>query len=299
MNKLLAVTTGNNITEGFHSYLSYAYSQRVLSPEEEKSLFMRYQQKNDLDAVRQLILSHLRFVAFIAKSYTGYGLPIEDLVQEGNIGLMKSIKRYDITHGIRLATHAVHWIKSEIHEYVLKNWKLVKVATTKAQRKLFFNLRKAKQHLGWMTGEEMREVASYLKVNQEEVKEMEARMRQADVYFDPSFGDARDEAPDPMQASSKLLEDHSANPEQQTAQADFRIHFTQTLANALCTLPSRSRDIVQHRVLCEDEDKVSLKSLSEKYGISQERVRQIEVKALSHLREHLMDAGLSPSVMGA
>ena len=191
MTTALTLNHSASLTGGFQSYLNYVNSLPLLTEDEERDLFTRFQQQNDLEAARKIVLSHLRFVVYIAKSYSGYGLPLEDLVQEGSVGLMKSVKRFDLSKGVRLASFAVHWIKAEIHEYVLRNWKLVKVATTKAQRKLYFNLRKMKKQLGWMNQNELDHIADSLDVDAKDVAEMESRLYQHDSHFDESFGESR------------------------------------------------------------------------------------------------------------
>jgi len=271
--------------DGLSSYISYAKSIPILSAEEEKVLFERFQSENDLEAARSIILSHLRFVVYIAKSYAGYGIPIEDLIQEGNIGLMKSVKRFELSHGVRLASFAVHWIKSEIHEYVLKNWRLVKVATTKAQRKLFFNLRKAKKNLGWLTKAEAEQIAQELNVKTNEVFEMESRLIQKDVFFDPSYGDRVDHEDCTLSAKALHLEDHSTRPDLICEYDEHRSDSIEALREAISTLDERSQDIINSRWF--SEKKVSLKVLANKYGVSMERIRQIEASAIKKLKKSL------------
>ena len=233
-------------------------------------------------------MAHLRFVASIAKGYMGYGLPMEDLVQEGSIGLMKSVKRFDLSYGVRFVTFAMHWIKSEIQEYVLRNWKLVKVATTKAQRKLFFNLRRCKKQIGWMSQDEKTEVAHYLGVKEEEVGEMEARLIQSDSYFDESFGESKNEDYQLGLAEAKLLEDHSSNPENILEVENFKHKCLQEVNRFVEALDERSKDILSSRWLIADKsERLSLKDLADKYAISLERVRQIEVKTLAALKDYL------------
>lgn len=289
-----AITTplqSTTLTGGFQSYLNYVYSQPVLTADEEHELFVRFQQENDLEAARKIILSHLRFVAFIARRYSGYGLPIEDLVQEGSIGLMKSVKRFDLSHGVRLASFALFWIKAEIQEYVLRNWKLVKIATTKAQRKLFYNLRKMKKQLSWMNNEDALEIASYLNVSVDDVHEMEARLYQCDSYFDESFGEAKNRDSDHHPAASKLIEDRSTSPDRIIDQ-DFEERSLSEIRKYLGTLDDRARDIIESRWMIDSEARVSLRTLAHRYGISIERVRQVESATLLKLREHLQACGI-------
>lgn len=272
----IAITPGANLD----AYLSTVSSIPVLSAEEEKSLAIRFYEQNDLDAARQLVLAHLRFVAHIAKSYNGYGLPQADLIQEGNIGLMKAIKRFDPSVGVRLVSFAVHWIKAEIHEYVLKNWRIVKVATTKAQRKLFFNLRSAKKRIGWLTNDEVKAVASDLGVEPKDVREMEGRLAAYDATFDAPVDQDDDQAK--VQAPAYYLEDHSADPAYQFEQEDAESSNNNNLHTALAALDDRSRDILQQRWLAEE--KATLHDLADKYGVSAERIRQLEKNAMKKLK---------------
>lgn len=274
--------------DGLSSYLSYAKSIPMLSVEEERALFERFQLENDLEAARTIILSHLRFVVYVAKSYAGYGIPIEDLIQEGNIGLMKSVKRFELSHGVRLASFAVHWIKAEIHEYVLKNWRLVKVATTKAQRKLFFNLRKAKKKLGWISTEEAEQIAKDLNVKTNEVFEMESRLHQRDTFFDSTFGDRVDDDVDNDSAKASYLEDHSTRPDLICENDENASDAIESLREAISKLDDRSQDIINSRWY--SEKKVSLKVLAEKYGVSLERIRQIEAAAFKKLKAMLPES---------
>jgi len=248
----------------------------VLSVEEEKDLARRYHEGDDIDAVRQLILSNLRFVVHVARSYSGYGLPQSDLIQEGNVGLMKAVKRFDPEVGVRLVTFAVHWIKAEIHEYVLRNWRIVKVATTKAQRKLFFNLRKSKKRLGWFSNEEVSAVANDLGVEPAEVLRMETRLNAKDMAFDAPVGE------DDSYSPSMFLEGDSRDPADQAEADNWQDIQSRKLQLALTTLDERSQDILQHRWL--NEDKTTLHALAEKYGISAERIRQLENNAIKKLQ---------------
>ncbi|MBZ6065993.1 RNA polymerase sigma factor RpoH [Aeromonas schubertii] len=264
------------------SYIQGVNTIPVLSAEEERALAERLQQDGDLEAARQLVMSHLRFVVHVAKSYAGYGLPQADLIQEGNIGLMKAVKRFDPSVGVRLVSFAVHWIKAEIHEYVLRNWRMVKVATTKAQRKLFFNLRKAKKHLGWFSQEEVRAVADDLGVSPEEVVEMEARMSGHDQAFDLLDDDEDGFAP------VHYLEDKSSDLASNFESDNWDDHATSRLASALATLDERSQHIIRARWL-DEENKATLQELADAYGVSAERVRQLEKNALKKLKD-AMDA---------
>ena len=265
-------------------YIQAVNSIPVLSAEEERELAMRLQQDGDLEAARQLVMSHLRFVVHVAKSYSGYGLPQADLVQEGNIGLMKAVKRFDPSVGVRLVSFAVHWIKAEIHEYVLRNWRMVKVATTKAQRKLFFNLRKSKKRLGWLNHEEVQAVAADLGVSAADVTEMEARMSNYDQAFD-LVGDDEDEG---GFAPVHYLEDKSSDLAANIENDNWDSHATRRLRAAMATLDERSQHIIRARWL-DDESKTTLQELADTYGVSAERVRQLEKNALKKLKD-AMDA---------
>ena len=261
-------------------YIQAVNSIPVLSAEEERELAMRLQQGGDLEAARQLVMSHLRFVVHVAKSYSGYGLPQADLVQEGNIGLMKAVKRFDPSVGVRLVSFAVHWIKAEIHEYVLRNWRMVKVATTKAQRKLFFNLRKSKKRLGWLNHEEVQAVAADLGVSAADVTEMEARMSNYDQAFD-LVGDDEDEG---GFAPVHYLEDKSSDLAANIENDNWDSHATRRLSAAMATLDERSQHIIRARWL-DDESKTTLQELADTYGVSAERVRQLEKNALKKLKD--------------
>ncbi|MCW8109257.1 RNA polymerase sigma factor RpoH [Alteromonas ponticola] len=250
----------------------------MLSAAEERELATRLREEDDLGAARKLVMSHLRFVVHIAKSYSGYGLPQADLIQEGNIGLMKAVKRFDPTVGVRLVSFAVHWIKAEIHEFVLKNWRIVKVATTKAQRKLFFNLRKAKKRLGWFTHAEVQTVAEELGVSTKEVLQMEARMSSQDQAFDLSADDDENSNFAPVQ----FLEDKSADVEMDVINNDWDTNASKRLYSAIKTLDERSQDIIETRWLADN--KITLQDLADKYQVSAERVRQIEKNAMKKLQ---------------
>ncbi|MFZ7202350.1 RNA polymerase sigma factor RpoH [Avibacterium avium] len=258
-------------------YIRAANEYPMLSQEEEKELAERLYYKEDLEAAKKLILSHLRFVIHVARGYSGYGLPQADLIQEGNIGLMKAVKRFNPEVGVRLVSFAVHWIKAEIHEYVLRNWRIVKVATTKAQRKLFFNLRKTKQRLGWFNDNEVDMVAQELGVSKQDVIEMESRMTGSDVGFDLS-NDDDDEA----YAPALYLEDNTSNFAAELENENYETQATDQIAQAMESLDARSQDIIKARWL--DENKATLQDLAAKYNISAERVRQLETNALKKLK---------------
>lgn len=264
-------------------YLDSVQQIPVLTRDEEIELFRQFQDHEDLNAARTIILSHLRYVAYIARSYTGYGLPLEDLIQQGNIGLMKSVKRFNLDHEVRLVTFAVHWIKAEIHEYILKNWKIVKVATTKAQRKLFFNLRKSKDRLGWFSADEVTQVAEDLNVKREDVMEMEARLGQVDTSFDMTASEDDDNFS--SSPSLYLAGNDSDDPAWVVADEEITDIQSHGLATALASLDERARDIVQSRWL--EDDKMGLKELSDKYGVSMERIRQIESRSFEKMQAYI------------
>jgi RNA polymerase sigma-32 factor len=256
----------------------------VLSAEEERRLALRYREHGDLEAARQLVLSNLRFVVHIARGYSGYGLLQSDLVQEGNIGLMKAVKRFDPDMNVRLVSYAVHWIRAEIHEFILRNWRIVKVATTKAQRKLFFNLRSAKKRLGWFGRDEVDDVARDLGVRPEDVLEMEARISGYDASFDPATNE-RDESNERALAPAAYLQDVSADPGMQFEQTDWDEHNEERLHDALGDLDERSRDILYQRWLADE--KKTLQDLADKYQVSAERIRQLEKSAFKKIRATL------------
>ena len=251
----------------------------VLSREDETALATRFRDGNDVEAARQLVLSHLRFVVHIARGYLGYGLPMGDLVQEGNVGLMKAVKRYDPAVGVRLVSFAVHWIRAEIHEYVLRNWRLVKVATTKAQRKLFFNLRKYKRNLGWLSAEETATVARELGVTEGEVTEMERRLASRDLSYDPA-PDADEE--EESYAPSAYLPAPDADPALAVEREEWDDDVSGRVAAAMESLDARSQAILRARWM--SEPKATLHDLAEQYGVSAERIRQIEANAIRKLR---------------
>ena len=264
------------------AYINSVHSIGILTPEEEKKLAEDLYYRNDLDAARKLVLAHLRFVIYIAKSYSGYGLSEADLIQEGNIGLMKAIRKFNPEMGVRLVSFAVHWVKAEIHEYVLKNWKIVKIATTKAQRKLFFNLRGKKKGLDWFTEEEIEQVAKDLGVKPSEVREMEKRLSGSDMSFDPLSDSDDDEA---TYAPSQYLQDEDANPADIFENESLSEENTSQLYEAINQLDDRSRDILQDRWLADE--KLTLHDLAEKYEISAERVRQIEKNAMKKVKQSI------------
>ena len=250
-----------------------------------KSSQKNLHENNDLNAAKQLVLAHLRYVVRIAKGYTGYGLPLGDLIQEGNVGLMKAVKRFDPAFGVRLVSFAVHWIKAEIHEFVLRNWRIVKIATTKAQRKLFFNLRSFKKRLGWFTAQEHREIANDLGVDVKEVIRMEEALNNTmDCSFDGSDSDDENSAPAPVH----VLEDRSMEPSQMIEANNTAEHAHQNLSTALSTLDPRSKDIVQRRWLTDN--KATLHDLAAKYSVSAERIRQLEENAMKKLKQVIEEA---------
>jgi RNA polymerase sigma-32 factor len=272
-------------TGSLESYLQAIHSIPVLTADEEKSLAMRLRDTHDLAAARKLVMSHLRFVAHIARGYTGYGLPLADLIQEGNIGLMKAVRRFDPDKGVRLVSFAVYWIRAEIHEYILRNWRIVKVATTKAQRKLFFNLRSSKKRLGWFNHEEVNAVAKDLGVSPHEVLEMESRMSGQDIGFDLRNDDDEDNAaPAP---AAFLHGAASEGPAEQLEDAEWEDYNKTRLSNALSTLDERSQDIVQRRWLADQ--KSTLQDLADKYEVSAERIRQLENNAMKKLPTALVN----------
>ena len=262
------------------SYINTIHNIGILSKEEEKKLAEDLYYRNDLDAARKLVLSHLRFVVYVAKTYSGYGLPEGDLIQEGNIGLMKAVRRFNPEVGVRLISFAVHWIKAEIHEHVLRNWKIVKIATTKAQRKLFFNLRSKKKGLNWLTEKEIDDISKDLGVKPSEVREMEKRLTGTDMSFDPVESEENEEADF---SPANYLEDSSANPSEIVESEDDLALNTTQLYKALKQLDDRSRDIIYDRWL--SDEKLTLHELADKYGISAERVRQIEQNAMKKVKQ--------------
>jgi len=262
------------------AYIGAVHQIPVLSVEDEQRLARRLRDEDDLAAAQELVLSHLRFVVHVARGYSGYGLPIGDLIQEGNIGLMKAIKRFDPTIGVRLVSFAVHWIRAEMHEFILKNWRIVKVATTKAQRKLFFNLRKSKTRLGWLNAEEVRAVAADLNVSEREVLEMESRLSGRDIGFDAPSDEDDDHAP-PSPAAYLMAE--GEDPSQAYERADSEDHQLELLRDGMARLDARSRDIIRRRWLDADS-KITLQELADEYGVSAERIRQVEANALKKMK---------------
>jgi RNA polymerase sigma-32 factor len=270
-----------NLSVGtFDSYLNVVGQMPKLTPEQEHDLAVRYRDSGDLEAAKELVMSNLRFVAHVARGYSGYGLPLPDIIQEGNIGLMKAVKRFDPDVGVRLVSFAVHWIKAEIHEYVIKNWRIVKVATTKAQRKLFFNLRKSKKHLGWLTHDEAQAIATDLDVDIKIVYEMEKRMDGQDMAFDLPLDDSDDES---YTAPESYLMQHNADPAMLLENSDWQGHEEDLLADALANLDERSLDILNSRWL--SDEKATLHELADKYNVSAERIRQLEKNAMKKLKD--------------
>ncbi len=261
-----------------NSYIHAVGAIPVLSKENEQALSRRFNETEDLDAARELVMAHLRFVVHIAKGYTGYGLPLGDLIQEGNVGLMKAVKRFDPDYGVRLVSFAVHWIRAEIHEFVLKNWRIVKVATTKAQRKLFFNLRKKKKSLAWLSHAETLAVAEDLGVSPKEVTEMERRLSARDAIFDPPTAADDEHSFTP----AAYLPSPNANPATLVEKADWTDDATERMTAAMKDLDERSRDILQNRWLTDK--KMTLHELADRYGVSAERIRQVEANAIKKLR---------------
>ncbi|AMG03134.1 MULTISPECIES: RNA polymerase sigma factor RpoH [Vibrio] len=268
--------------DSLDSYIRSVNGYPMLSADEERELAERLHYKGDIDAAKGLILSHLRFVVHVARGYSGYGLPMADLVQEGNIGLMKAVKRFNPEMGVRLVSFAVHWIKAEIHEYVLRNWRIVKIATTKAQRKLFFNLRKSKKRLGWFNNGEVETVARELGVEPSEVREMESRLAAQDAAFEMSAED--DENGMAYTAPVLYLEDKHSDLADNLEAENWEAHTTQRLSMALASLDERSQHIVRARWL-DDDNKTTLQDLAEMYGVSAERIRQLEKNAMRKLKE--------------
>ena len=284
MSKDLILATNHlPIASGsLEQYIQQVNSIPMLTAEEEYELGDRLQKHGDIEAAQRLIMSHLRFVVRIARGYQGYGLALADLIQEGNVGLMKAVKRFKPDRKVRLVSFAVHWVRAEIHEFVLRNWRIVKIATTKAQRKLFFNLRSSKKRLGWFSQEEVEGVAKDLGVKPETVLEMEARLSNYDVAFDG----APDDDDDNLVSPSAYLADQRKDPAQQLEKDDWNEQQLQTLNESLANLDERSRDILMARWL-DDENKATLHELAEKYQVSAERIRQLEKNAMKKLRASL------------
>ena len=277
---LIPALQGASLSAGnLDAYIRQINGIPILTADEERELALRLENQNDLEAAQQLIMSNLRFVVKIARGYSGYGLPLADLIQEGNIGLMKAVKRFSTTHEVRLISYAVHWIKSEIHEFVLRNWRIVKVATTKPQRKLFFKLRSSKKRLGWFSNDEVNDVAKTLGVKPETVLEMESRLSGSDVTFDPPTNDNDDEQ---HFTPAAYLTDDSADPSYQLEHDDTRSQELSLMADSLKTLDERSQEIINRRWL--NDEKATLHELADEYQVSAERIRQIEKNALNKMR---------------
>jgi len=262
-----------------NAYIQGTATVPMLTLDEERALGEALYYKEDLDAARRMVMAHLRFVVHIARSYNGYGLPLADLIQEGNVGLMKAVRRFNPEKGVRLVSFAVHWIKAEIHEFILRNWRIVKIATTKAQRKLFFNLRSAKKQLQWLTADEAQAVADDLGVQIKDVMEMEMRLTARDQAFDAPANDDDDSS---FQAPVFFLEDKSADPAQLAENDDWEVDNTTRLVDAVKNLDERSRDIIQRRWL--NDGKATLHELADEYGVSAERIRQLEKNAMKKVR---------------
>jgi len=269
-------------TGSLDAYIQEVNKIPMLTLEEEQDLAIRYRDEDDIDAARHLVLAHLRFVVHVAKGYAGYGLQLGDLVQEGNIGLMKAVKRFDPEREVRLVSFAVHWIRAEMHEFILRNWRIVKVATTKAQRKLFFNLRKNKKRLGWLNMEEVNTVAKNLGVKPEVVMEMESRLSGQDVGYDLSSDSDDDDKP--WVAPAAFLQSHTDSPEIAVEASDMESHNNSLLYEGLGKLDERSQDIIRSRWLTDKDNKATLQKLADRYGVSAERIRQLEVNAMNKMR---------------
>ena len=274
----------NSPGKDIESYLSSVHAIPILTKEQEQELAIRLYEEDDLDAARQLVIHHLRFVVHIARSYQGYGLPLGDIVQEGNVGLMKAVDKYDPHRGVKLVSFAVHWIKAEIHEYILRNWRQVKIATTKAQRKLFFNLRSKKKSLDWLTKDEAEKIAEDLNVDVKDVLHMENRLSSNDSSFDSPVSAGDD---DEMMSPSQYLEDKRYDPELIVANEQAADVNSQDLTEALKALDDRSKDILQRRYLADT--KATLHDLADEYDVSAERIRQIENSALKKLKSVMVD----------
>ena len=265
-------------------YLAQVYTIPVLSREEEFELTQEFFKTEDVKLAHKLVISHLRFVVHIAKSYAGYGLPLADIIQEGNVGLLKAVKKFDPEKGVRLVSFAVHWIRAEIHEFILKNWRIVKIATTKAQRKLFFNLRSKKQSTGWLTDDEAKKIAKDLDVSVKEVMHMENRLNSTDSAFDLGADDEDDER---AFSPSQYLEDHSFSPELIVEQENYEQINHGALLKGVANLDRRSQEIIRSRWL--DDEKLTLNELADKFDISAERIRQIEATAFKKLKANLVN----------
>ncbi|OGT90523.1 MAG: RNA polymerase factor sigma-32 [Gammaproteobacteria bacterium RIFOXYA12_FULL_61_12] len=282
MTRELSFSTAMVPTGSIDAYISASYQLPMLSPEEERDFALRLRDQGDLVAARALVLSHLRFVVRIARGYSGYGLALNDLIQEGTVGLMKAVRRFDPDQGVRLVSFAVHWIRAEIHEFILRNWRIVKVATTKAQRKLFFNLRSAKKRLGWFDQEEVAEVAKELGVKPAEVMEMESRLSGQDIAYDTPDSDDEDAL---GTTPSAYLRDTRMEPLAMLERQDSEEYRLSRLHSALECLDPRSHAILQARWLTDD--KRTLHELADEYGVSAERIRQIEKNAMEKIRQRM------------
>jgi RNA polymerase sigma-32 factor len=269
--------------QNLEAYLNSIQNIAILSPEEERKLAEDLYYREDLEAARQLVMAHLRFVVHIARGYSGYGLPQADLIQEGNVGLMKAVRKFNPEVGVRLISFAVHWIRSEIHEYVLKNWKIVKVATTKAQRKLFFNLRNKKKDITWLSEDDVKMISNELDVKEDTVREMEQRMSSHDVSFDPYSADDSEEGN--TYSPADYLTNEDSDPMEIVEKEDFARDQINQLQSAISDLDERSQLILKERWLTDD--KPTLHELADKYGISAERIRQIEKKAMEKIRTNI------------
>ena len=274
----------NSPGKDIESYLASVHSIPILTKEQEQELALKLYEEDDLDAARLLVIHHLRFVVHIARSYQGYGLPLADIIQEGNVGLMKAVDKYDPHRGVKVVSFAVHWIKAEIHEYILKNWRLVKIATTKAQRKLFFNLRSKKKTLEWLTKEEAEKIAADLNVEVKDVLHMENRHSSNDASFDAPTSTDDDE----IMSHSQYLEDKRYDPELMVANSEAEQLNHNDLLEALKMLDDRSKDILQRRYL--SDQKATLHDLADEYDVSAERIRQIENGALKKLKAFMVTA---------
>lgn len=286
MDNQTALIPNNLPADSLSAYIQRVNSIPMLSEDEEHNLAVRYWEEQDLQAARELVMSHLRFVVKVARKYAGYGLNQLDLIQEGNIGLMKAVKRFDPYRGIRLVSFAIHWIKAEMHEFILRNWRIVKVATTKAQRKLFFNLRSKKKKLEWLHGDETQLLAEELNVDKKTINEMEQRMQYQDESFNLS-ANADDELPG--LAPEQYLSDDT-NPEQLVSNAINQKDNQTSLRQAITGLDSRAQFILQKRWLSDNDDKMTLQDLAQRYGVSAERIRQLEKQAMQKLRKQIGEA---------
>jgi RNA polymerase sigma-32 factor len=278
--KLLPVAMDLGVGQDAAAYMNTVNKMPVLDAEQEQALAIRFRDEQDIDAARELVMAHLRDVVKVARGFMGYGLPLSDLIQEGNIGLMKAVKRYDPEHGVRLVSYAVHWIKAEIYDYVLKNWRIVKVATTKAQRKLFFNLRKSKKKLGWLSNDDVNKLSENLNVDVKTVREMESRLSGSDISFDmPADTDEDNFSASPEQ----YLNNEAQDPAYIVAQQEYTAQRNESLSLAIKELDQRSRDIVTRRWL--SDNKPTLHDLAAEYGVSAERIRQIEKRAMERMKD--------------